>query len=420
MAKGVIGVAGRRRTRGDGALYQRADGMWMGSVELGFSPDGKRRRKVVSSSTQAGALAKLREARRNVERYGTVPTQSQTVKDWLDRWLVDVCAPRVKPRTLDGYRDKVRLIDESIGKVRLDKLAPEHVRRVHTHAAAGGRSGTTALHCHRVLSKALKDAQREGLVLRNVAELVDAPSADTFDGQPLTGDEARRFLRWVHGEPSPVARDPLAARWDLALLYGMRQGEALGLTWECVDLDAGTLDLSWQLQRFTWRHGCAKGAPTCGGRRGADCPKRTLAVPAKYEHRVLEGALVLSRPKREKRRMVPILPLVEAGLRERIAIARFDPNPHGLVFARRNGSPIAPTADAAAWDAHLRALGLPDIRLHDARHSAATLLLEGGIDEATIAQILGHSLLVTTRRYAHVNMDLMRAALEVSARRLEA
>lgn len=412
-------MARKRRTRGDGALYQRADGMWMGSVELGFSPDGKRRRKVVSSSTQAGALAKLREARRNVEKHGTVPTQSMTVQDWLDRWLADICAPRVKPRTLDGYRDKVRLIDEAIGKVRLDKLAPEHVRRVHAHAQADGRSSTTALHCHRVLSLALKDGMREGVVLRNAAELVDAPSAATFDGQPLTADEARQLMRRAHGEPPPLARDPLAARWDLALLYGVRQGEALGLTWECVDLDAATLDLSWQLQRFTWRHGCAPhGRATCGGRRGADCPKRTLSVPPKYEHRVLAGALVLSRPKREKRRMVPIHPIIDAALRERMAVARFDPNPHGLVFARPDGSPIAPTADAQVWDRMLRDAGLPDVRLHDARHTSATLLLEAGVDEATIAQILGHSLLVTTRRYAHVNMGLMRAALDASARQL--
>lgn len=411
----------KRRTRGDGALYQRADGMWMGSVELGFSPDGKRRRKVVSSSTQAGALAKLREARRNVEKYGTIPTQSTTVKDWLDRWLVDICAPRVKPRTLDGYRDKVRLINEAIGKIRLDKLAPEHVRRVHAHAQADGRSSTTALHCHRVLSLALKDGMREGVILRNVAELVDAPSAGTFDGQPLTSAEAQRLLRWVHGEPAPIRLDPLAARWDLALLYGVRQGEALGLTWECVDFEAGTLDLSWQLQRFTWRHGCVRGAtpPTCGGRRGADCSKRTLAVPPKYEHRVLEGALVLSRPKREKRRMVPMLPFIEAALRQRIAVARFDPNPHGLVFARPNGMPISPTSDAQAWDQHLRDVGLPDVRLHDARHTSATLLLDGDVAEARIAEILGHSVLVTTRRYAHVSMDGMREALEASARQLE-
>lgn len=411
---------GKRRTRGDGALYQRADGMWMGSVELGFGPDGKRRRKVVSSTTQAGALAKLREARRNVERYGTVPTQSVTVKDWLDRWLAEISAPRVKPRTLDGYADKVRLINEAIGKVRLDKLAPEHVRRVHAHAMADGRSSTTALHCHRVLSKALNDAMREGKVLRNVAQLVDAPDAETFSGQPLTGSEAHRLMRWVHGDPTPVAPDPLAARWDLALLYGVRQGEALGLTWDCVDLTEHTLDLSWQLQRFTWRHGCAP-APqpaTCGGRRGADCPRRTLSIPAKYEHRVLDGGLVLSRPKGEKRRMVPMLPILEASLRQRMVDAAFQPNPHGLVFARPNGMPVSPSADSAAWDQHLRDAGLPDVRLHDARHTSATLLLDAGVPENVIAEILGHSLVITTRRYAHVNMAPMRAALEASARQL--
>ena len=394
-----------RRSRGDGALYQRADGYWIGTIDIAPGPDGRRRRKVVSGRTQAAALEKLRKVRREVEKYGSVPTASSTLSDYLARWLTDVCAPRVKPRTLDGYRDKVRIIGEAIGRIRMDKLTPAHVRAMQKHAA-DGRSSTTALHCHRVLRLALEDARREGIVLRNVADLVDAPSKAFVDHNVLSSAEAKAVLAQADG-------DPLAARWALALLYGVRQGEALGLLWKSIDVEAGTIDLAWQLQRLTWRHGCS--ARPCGRKRGADCPKRHLGIPAGVEARPLEGAWVLTRPKRGKRRVVPLIPVMAAALASRAAIAAGQPNPHGLVFARPNGQPIAYTEDNKAWHALLAAAGCHDVRLHDARGTTATLLLEGGVDAHVIASILGHSDVVTTRGYQAVNLELARKALEALA-----
>lgn len=394
-----------RRTRGDGALYQRADGYWIGSIDIAPGPDGRRRRKVVSGRTQAIALEKLRAVRRDVERYGSVPTASSTLTDYLEHWLTDVCAPRVKPRTLDGYRDKVRLIDQAIGKVRLDKLTPAHVRQMHRHAA-DGRSSTTALHCHRVLRLALEDARREGTVLRNVADLVDAPAKAFVEPNVLTSAEAKKVL-------ATAAGDPLAARWAFGLLYGVRQGEALGLLWESIDVDAGTIDLAWQLQRLTWRHGC--GDRPCKRKRGADCPKRNLGIPAGVEVRPVEGAWVLTRPKRGKRRVVPLIPVMAAALATRAGVAAGQPNPHGLVFARPDGKPIAPAEDNRAWHRLLAAAGVHDVRLHDARGTTATLLLEGGVDAHVIASILGHSDIVTTRGYQAVNLELARRALEALA-----
>ncbi len=397
-----------RRSKGDGSIYQRADGRWCGSVELGWDAKGNRRRKVVTAKTHAEALAKLRKVRRDVETFGTVPTGAGTVEAWLTRWLADIAAPRVAPRTLDGYRDKVRLINEAIGRVSLDKLTAQHIRTMHKHAA-DGRSSTTALHCHRVLKKALTDAQREGVVLRNACDLVDPPAQAVVEAAALTGPEARRLL-------DAVQHDPNAARWFIALLYGVRQGEALGLTWSCVDYANGKIDLDWQLQRLTWRHGC-QDSP-CGQRRGVDCPRKHHGIPAGTESRVLEGAWVLTRPKRKKRRIVPMLPPVEAVLRQRQDIAAGDPSPYGLVFARPDGRPFDPAKDNAAWHAWLEAAGLPPLRLHDARHTAATLLQGLGVEEATRMAILGHSQATTQRQYAHVDLTLQREALDRLARML--
>ncbi len=392
-----------RRQRGDGSLYQRADGMWIGSVDLGWTPEGTRRRKTVSSRTQAGALAKLREVRRQIGVYGDVPTRSLTVHDWLERWLRDIASQRIRPRTMDTYRHKVALIEEAIGRVRLDRLTPAHVRTVHQRIAGKGLSSTTALQAHRILAAALKDAEREGLVVRNVARLVDAPRKAVSDRSALTSAQAKAVLRGS-------ASDPMAARWALALLYGVRQGEALGLTWECVDLDAGTIDLAWQLQRLTWRHGCGE---TCGRKRGAECPKRNLGAPPGFESRHLEGALCLTRPKSAAgTRVVPLIDPMHELLERQAELSAGRPNPHGLVWHDAEGHPLDAKADREAWYAALTSAGAPRIALHGARHTTATLLLELGVDAKVIGSILGHSDVVTTQGYQHVDLSLQRAALD--------
>lgn len=396
-----------RRQAGEGSLYRRkSDGMWVGVVDLGFRPDGARKRKYVVHSTQRGALEKLREVRRQVGVYGDVPTRSQTLDDWLERWVRDFATLRVRPRTLDTYRHKVSLIRESIGKVRLDKLTPAHVRQMHTYIVqTRGLSSSTALQSHRILTKALKDAEREGLIGRNVATLVDAPRRAVSTRGALTSEQARAVL-------AHAGDDPMAARWALALLYGVRQGEALGLTWSCVDVERGTIDLAWQLQRLTWRHGCGTPA-TCGRRRGAECPKRSLGAPAGFEIHQLDGGLCLTRPKSAAgQRVVPLLPFMAELLEHQRAATSGQPNPHDLVWHRPTGAPLEPRKDLEAWYAALDRAGVPPVELHGARHTTATLLLEAGVDTAVIASILGHSDVVTTRGYQHVDVRLARLALD--------
>lgn len=400
-----------RRQCGDGALYQRGDGMWIGSVDLGWTPDGKRRRKVVSHRTQAGALTKLREVRKQVGLYGDVSTSSMSLAAWLTHWLDAIAAPRIRPRTLDTYRHKCALITEATGQVRLDKLNPGHVRTVHQYIVGKGLSSTTALQAHRILTKALTDAEREGLVTRNVATLVDAPRKDTKTRGTLTVEQARRMI-------DANASDPMVSRWAAALFYGLRQGEALGLTWDCVDFTTDTIDLAWQLQRLTWRHGCT---PPCGRTRGAECPLRHLGVPAGFEIRPLAGSLCLTRPKTNAGiRVIPMLGFMRATLKQRATVSGGQPNPHDLVWAHPDGRPIDPAKDSTAWHQALRVAGLPPIPLHAARHTTATLMLEAGVDTAVIAAILGHSDVVVTRGYQHASQAMSRKALEAVDRMLTA
>lgn len=399
-----------RRQSGDGALYRRAsDGMWVGALELGWTASGKRRRKVVTHRTQSGALAKLREARRQLGAYGDVPTSSPTLADWLNRWLSEIAAKRVRPRTLDTYRHKATLITDAAGRTRLDKLTPAHVRAVHAYITdTRGLSSTTALQAHAILSKALKDAQREGLIVRNVATLVDRPAKAVSDRGALTGEQARTLLR-------SLADDPMVSRWVFALLYGVRQGEALGLRWDQVDTERGTIDLAWQLQVFKWRHGCK----TPCRRTPARCPSRHLGIPAGFEAHHLGGASVLTRPKSKAGiRVLPLIQFMAEALRHRASVAV--PGVHGLVWTDDAGRPWSPGRDAQAWHAALEHAGLPSVPLHAARHTTATLLLELGVDTKVGSQILGHSDVLVTQAYQHADLALTRSALEGLGRMLEA
>ena len=380
------------REKGTGGLFQREqDGMWVARIEL--PSDGtRRRRKTIVRKNKADAIKALRDARKELERTGDLTTSSPTIEQWMTQWLDRIAAPRLKPNTLTAYRGSVtRYIIPSIGRVRLDKLTPQHVRQMHDYAREG-RSSTTALQAHRVLAKALTDAEREGRITRNVATLVDAPAKAHAVREALDADQARTLLMSVAGDPHA------AAMWSVALLAGLRQGERLGLTRDAIDLDAGIITVSWQLQRLAWQHGCG-GA--CGKKRGGSCPQRHVDIPDGQEaHRIYHGLWHLRPKSRAGWRQVPIAPLLREILTRYLDDHK--PGDRDLVFTRGDGHPIDPSDDTAAWDRALRAANLPDVVLHSARHTTATLLHALGADEQTRMQVLGHSSATVTAGYTHI------------------
>lgn len=383
-----------RRGSGSGGLYQDARGLWTVVVELPPLA-GKRRRKVIRRRDRAAAVTELRRIRTELDRTGDLPTSSPTLDQWLTIWLSLVAAPRLKPRTLATYRSYVtRHISPAIGRYRLDKLSAAHVRRMHETIIARGCSSTTALQAHRILAKALTDAMREGRVGRNVADKdhIDAPRRAVATRTALDADQAIALLRSV------ADRDE-GAHWATALLAGVRQGERLGITADMLDLDAGVLSVAWQLQRLTWQHGCV--GHRCGRERAGYCPERTVMIPPDQEVRRVYGGLWLTRPKsRAGWRQVPLAPELWEILRR--YRATHDLGDEGLIFHRDDGHPIDPRADSTAWDAALRAAGLPDVVLHSARHTTASLLYVLKVPEQTRMAILGHSSATVTAGYTHV------------------
>ncbi|MGV0042073.1 tyrosine-type recombinase/integrase [Mycobacterium colombiense] len=406
-----------RRTKGDGGLFQRADGMWIGRVELP-PVDGIRRRRQVSSRDFDTAAAELRKLRRDVDEGRIAVTGNTTVEKWLERWITEIhpnSPRRPRPTTIRDYRTSIRLhINPHIGKKRLDKLTPTDIRKMQS--AIGARRAAEKAHV--ILQKALKDAIREQMITRNVAELVYKPTYTRGKRQSMSADLAKRVIATAF-----TSRDKSeATRWAAAFLTGARQGELLGLTWECIDLDAGVMNITWQLQQLSRIHGCGNptevdGKPVypCGKKRPGFCPQARWDLPADFEYRECHKSLLWTRPKTQAGdRWVPIIAPLLAQLAE--LHDRQGHNPHDLVWHYPDGRPIGPREDYEAWrslliDAQVIAPEGQTLPMHVARHTTATLLRAAGVDEQTRMEILGHATVDSQRIYAHADRARHLAAM---------
>ena len=421
-----------RKPNMESSIYLGNDGWWHGRVTMGIKSDGTPDRRHRRAKTEAEVRRKVKELEKQRDagrapKAGRIPTVAQ----WMDTYLSSIAVHKLKPRSLDDYWSKTRNdIVPNIGAHRLDRLRPEHLDAMYAALLDKGRASSHVLKVHRILSRALKIAHRRELVGRNVATLVDPPSVDEEEVNPFTQEEARAFLQ-------AATKRPNALRWAVGVGLGIRQGEALGLRWEYVNLDAGHLRTQWQLQRLTWRHGCDD-PHACGARlhrfepcppdctthkaytRGcpAPCPPKCTKHASTCPERK-SGGLVFTRPKTKKsRRIIPIPPPLIPYLREHRARQEEQRasagelwEEHDVLFARPDGRPLDPRQDWQEFKDLLREAGITDRRLHDSRHTAGTILNELGVDIRTIMEILGHTQLSVTRRYVHATTPLTEEAV---------
>lgn len=370
-------MAARRRGNGEGGIYQRADGMWCASVDLGIV-NGKRRRKVIYGKTRKEVSEKLKTLHREQAAGNPISVERQTVAEFLEHWLTTVVAQRNKPRTQESYREMVRLhIEPQIGRHQLSKLAPEHVQAMLTTLLEKGLSPRTAQYARAILRRALDQAVRWGRIGRNVAALVDGPRVEKHVITPLSEAQARSLLVAVKGHR-------LEALYRVALSLGLRRGEILGLRWQDVDFERQTLRVSVALQGR-------------GQNKHLASPKtassvRLLALPP-----VLLAVLEQHRRNQEEERTV----------------VGADWDEHDLVFPSNRGTPMEGSNLLKHFKATLQRANLPAIRFHDLRHSCATLLIAQGVHPRVIMEILGHSKISTTMDiYAHVLPETQRDAMK--------
>jgi integrase len=397
------------RGKGEGALFKDARGYWTATVELP-QRDGKRRRKTVRARDKEAAKRMLLALHKDLMDNGDLPTTDQTVAQWFDYWFKKIAQPEVRPKTAEGYRTiTYNHIIPTIGNIRLSKVSARSLRTVTdritspVHSAGEGKplralSPTYALQVHRVMSIALEAAVREKRITSNPAKSMNAPRKALMTIDALTLQEGVDAIRTFRQDGE------YGARWATALLTGARRGEVLGLE---IDRVGESLDLSWQLQRMLFEHGCATrddGKHSCRWTRGAECPERKITAPADYEYRSIGGGLYLTRPKsRSGWRVIPLVDPLRTILAQHIEA---NPPINGLVFTR-GGKPVDPDYDTKLWKKWMEA-NMPgrDVKLHGLRHTTADLLYLAGVPEDLITEILGHSTRAMSRAYKSKGNDL--------------
>lgn len=385
------------------SIYETKDGRWHGKVTVGRKPNGDADIRHRSAPTQREVIRKVRELERQRDS-GVVAAvnENTTLGTWLEHWLTHVVAVEKEPKTLASYSSAMRKhVIPVLGAVRLRDVSTETVEKLYASLVHNGARPHTVHAVHRTLSSALAEAvERKRLVLNPVSAAAVAKPEET-EVDPLDIAECKRML-------ACAAEARNGARWGVALALGLRQGEALGLRWADIDLDDGTMRVRRQVQRVTWKHGCgddAAGVPACGRSRGGSCPARH------------GGGLLLRKLKTApSRRDLAIPPTLLAELRkhrqaqlaERLGAPEW--KDLDLVFAAPDGGYVDPKHDHDEWHRLREAAGVRPARLHDARHTAATILLILDVHPRTAMEMMGWTDMKTMLRYTHVVSELKQAA----------
>lgn len=360
----------RRRGPGEGTITQRADGRWMARLDLGIV-NGKRKRQTLYGKTRKEVAEKLTKSQHDRQQGLPIAVARQTVGQFLDRWLEDVVRPTVRAKTLHSYAQMVRLhLKPALGHHQLAKLTPQHVQAMLNEKLNSGLSPRTVQYLRAILRRALGQALKWELVTRNVATLVDPPRVTRPEMVSFDPTQARRFLDAVKG-------DRLEAMYSVALALGLRQGEALGLRWQDIDLDSGILRVSVALQKVRGEQPRLVEPKTRQSRRTLALPQAIVARLRAHRARQCEEILRLG--------------------------SGWNGSAWNLVFTNAVGGPLDARHVVRGFKAILTKAGLPDIRFHDLRHSCASLLVAQGVHPRTVMDLLGHSTIkLTMDTYAHV------------------
>lgn len=380
-------------------------GRWVGVVadssKAGYTATGARKRVTVTAKTEAEAKRKLRDAQADFRR-DQQTSHRITVKAWADEYL----SIRVRDLSPKGYNAAANPIKNwvipTIGHKRLEHLTPGDIRAV---AAAQRAAGRQPADTHRALLTMLRTAVGEGHHIPSSVLAVKAPRSMKSDREAMTVDQGMACLK-------AAAELPHGSRWLFTLLYGQRMGECLGLTWDAIDFDAGEFGeaiIEWQLQSLPY-----------------NVPRDRSSgfrVPEGHESKHLVDAFHLVRPKSKKGyRVAPLLGPVRDGLLRWREVA--PDNPWHLVWPNEKGRPTNDKQDRAEWWAIQKAAGVAHptgrpFHVHECRNFAATMLLDSGVPEHVVTDLLGHSTVATSLRYRTVRREPLMDAMRKVGERLQ-
>jgi integrase len=397
-----------RRDNGEGSIYPQREGLFAAYVWV-TTPAGQRRRKYVYGKTREIVREKWLRLHEQA-RKAPIATATPTLAEYLGYWLHVVVEPNLRPLPAATYETLVRLyITPTLGQKGIDRLSVRDIRlwintlRETCQCCAQGKdakrqeskrrccaigkccnsvaSDRTIRDARGVLRSALSNAMTEELISRNVAAMIPVRVRRTHRPKPWSVEEARQFL-----EEAKACGDPLYAAYVLILVLGLRKGEVLGLTWENVNLGAAEVDIGWQLQRVR-RQLLHRETKT-------DASEATLPLP--------DLCVAVLRDRRKVQ-----------DVERRAAAPTEEWDETGLVFTGRYGSPVDPRHFNRRFDAMCDRAGVRRIRVHDTRHTCASLLAALDVHPRVAMAVLRHSnIAVTMDIYTDVPPAVTRDALK--------
>ncbi len=364
-----------------GCIVQRTKNKGTYSIKISLGKDSATGKYKYQWYTVQGskkdAEKRLSELLHQLDTGNYMKPGKTTVADYLNSWLSVYCWPNLAPRTAESYQYIVRHhLTPTLGNIPLTQLKAEHLQHLYTDKLSTGLSNRTVQYLHVTLHKALSSALKLGMITRNPADAVEAPKVIRHEMRIMNESDIHIFLEYA----KDTAYYPL---FYLALFTGMRRSELLALRWSDIDLLLCQLSVT-----------------------------RTI-------HQLHTGKIIFGQPKTGKsRRVVSLSPSTslvlkehqdqQVKIRESLGLTLADDD---LVFCKYDGNPLLPDSITHAWARLAKRTGLKGIRLHDARHTHASLMLKQGVHPKIVQERLGHaSITITLDTYSHVAPGLQQAA----------
>jgi len=352
----------KRRGNGEGSIYQRPNGRWSAQLSV------HGRRLSYTGATHKECLEWVRKTRNQLEAGLNLAGANARMSEFLEQWLQSI-KETVKPKTWIQYEHIVRgHILPDLSRVKLKDLRPDQIQALYNRKLNSGVSPNTVRLIHAVLHRSLRQALKWGLIPRNPASVVTKPKSARKEMKALHADQVRALL-------SVAKQGRNEALYYLAVTTGLRRGELLALRWDHLDWETGQIRILQQLQRINGMGLVFSEPKTTSGRRS-----------------VVLGPSVLEKLREHSKRQQLV---------RQFAGKRWQEN--GLIFPSSIGTPYEPRNLIREFKSDLKKAGLPNIRFHDLRHTAATLMLQEGIHPKVVQERLGHSQIsITLDTYSHV------------------
>ena len=418
-----------RAGNGESSIYKGADGYWHGRVTVGVRDDGKPDRRHVQRKDRAKVVEEVRKLEKDRDDGTIVKPGSKNwrIEKWYPYWVEEIKAPELKYTALRAYRNAVYLhLVPGLGAHWMHKAQPDHFEKLYKNMIAAGYKPGAVLAVHRVAVTGFNDFVARGYLKHSPVPLAKKPRHEEVEIEPYDEDEIRLII-------TEALRRRNGVRFVIALALGIRQGEALGIKWTRLNRKYRSLKTPTQLQRHTWQHGCENPhecgkrwhktepcAPNCRHKKcppvcAPDCIQHGQHCPERRGGGLVEVSVKSEAGKRGigiPDTLWTLIELHEAAQKVEKEFAGTEWHEGGWMFTGPTGLPIDPRRDMEEWKDILRVAGVRDGRLHDARHTTATVLLILGISDQNVMASMGWSDPRMLKRYQHFVQQAQRAVAD--------